>query len=128
MPKGKNNPRKNGKSSQTSSPDNQQSNPGSNNFFQSLGEGIKAAGQAAEKYTRIGISMAEVEKLRLELKMAYARLGESVSRCWDAAPDIGVTASDPTVKKPVREVNDLRRNIRETEIKIQALQQSQKKS
>lgn len=96
------------------------------NFFQSLGDGIKAAGQAAEKYTRIGVRIAELEKLRIELKLGYARLGEGVSRCWDAAPDIGVTATDPAVKLPVREINDLRRRIRETEIKIQALQQEKK--
>jgi hypothetical protein len=91
-------------------------------FFRQLGNGLKAAGQAAERMARVGVSVAEVEKLRLELKMAYAKLGESIIKCWDAAPDIGVAANDPAVKDPVKAVKDLRRRIREIEIKIKTLQ------
>lgn len=91
-------------------------------FFTSLGDGLKAAGQAAERYARMGAGVAELEKLRLELKMANARLGESIIKCWDAAPDIGVAANDPAVKEPVKAVKDLRRRIREIEIKIKSLQ------
>lgn len=91
-------------------------------FFSSLGDGLKAAGQAAERYARMGAGVAELEKLRLELKMAHARLGETIIKCWDAAPDIGVAANDPAVKDPVKSVKDLRRRIREIEIKIKSLQ------
>ncbi len=91
-------------------------------FFRSLGDGLKAAGQAAERMARVGVSVAELEKLRLELKMAHARLGETIIKCWDAAPDIGVAANDPAVKDPVKSVKDLRRRIREIEIKIKTLQ------
>jgi hypothetical protein len=91
-------------------------------FFRQLGDGLKAAGQAAERMARVGVSVAELEKLRLELKMAYAKLGESIIKCWDAAPDIGVAANDPAVKDPVKAVKDLRRRIREIEIKIKTLQ------
>lgn len=91
-------------------------------FFKSLGNGLKAAGHAAERMARMGVGVAELEKLRLELKMAYARLGETIIKCWDAAPDIGVAANDPAVKDPVKAVKDLRRRIREIEIKIKTLQ------
>ncbi len=94
-------------------------------FFSSLSEGFKAAGAAAERYTRMGINLADLEKQRVQLKLAYARLGESVTRCWDAAPDIGVAAGDSSVKEQVRTVNDLRRKIRETELKIRNLQNKQ---
>jgi hypothetical protein len=90
-------------------------------FFKSLGDGLKAAGETAERYTRIGISTAALEKLKLELKLAYSRLGESVNRCWDAAPDIPVASNDPAIAPQVKAVNDLRRRIRETEIKLRSL-------
>jgi len=95
--------------------------PKSKGFFQQMGDSLKAAGQTAEKYTRIGITMAELEKLRLDLKSAYQKLGENVARCWDAAPDIGVSAHDSDVKEHVKKVNLLRRQIREVEAKIRAL-------
>ncbi|HEY3322427.1 MAG TPA: hypothetical protein VGP72_18335 [Planctomycetota bacterium] len=87
-------------------------------FFSSLSDGLKAAGQAAEKYARLGVNVAELEKLRLQLKVAYGKLGESIVKCWDAAPDIGVAAGDPAVNDPVRRIRDLRRRIREIEIKL----------
>jgi hypothetical protein len=96
-------------------------NEKSKDFFSSIGDGLKAAGKAAEKYTRIGLKHAELEKLRLQLKLAYGRLGEAVNKCWDAAPDIGVAPDDASVKVEVKAVNDLRRKIRETEIKIRTL-------
>jgi hypothetical protein len=55
--------------------------------------------------------------------MAYSRLGETVSKCWDAAPDIGVAANDPAIKAQVKEVNDLRRKIREIEVQLRTLKQ-----
>src|SRR5438874_2518640 len=75
-------------------------------FFSKLSEGFKAAGETTARYTRVGISMAELEKLRLELRLAYTRLGESVTRCWDAAPDIGVGPTDASVKDPLKKVNE----------------------
>ena len=90
-------------------------------FFQQMGDSLKSAGKTAEKYTRIGITMAELEKLRLDLKSAYTKLGESVARCWDAAPDIGISANDSDVKDLVKKVNALRRQIREVEAKIRTL-------
>lgn len=89
--------------------------PEGGDFFKSLSRGLKAAGQAAERFARMGVSAAELEKLKLELRVAQARLGESVLKCWDAAPDIGVTANDPAVKEPARAVKELRRRIREIE-------------
>lgn len=95
--------------------------PKAKSFFQQMGDSLKSAGKTAEKYTRIGITMAELEKLRLELKSAYYKLGESVVRCWDAAPDIGVSANDSDVKDLFKKVSTLRRQIREVEAKIQTL-------
>ena len=92
-------------------------------FFSSLKEGFKAAGETAERYARMGITVGHLEKLRLQLKMAYSRLGETVSKCWDAAPDIGVAANDPAIKAQVKEVNDLRRKIREIEVQLRTLKQ-----
>jgi hypothetical protein len=92
-------------------------------FFSSLKEGFKAAGETAERYARMGISAGQLEKLRLQLKMAYSRLGEGVAQCWDAAPDIGVTAADSAVRAQAKEVNDLRRKIREIEVRLRTLKQ-----
>ena len=91
------------------------------NFFGSLRNGLKTAGETAERYARMGVSIAALEGQRLKLKAAYAELGETVMRCWDAASDIGVAASDPAIKSQVKTVNDLRRRIRETEIKLKNL-------
>src|SRR4051812_29182604 len=71
--------------------------PKSKGFFQQVGDSLKSAGQTAEKYTRIGITMAELEKLRMDLKSSYQKLGETITRCWDAAPEIGVSAHDSDV-------------------------------
>ena len=93
-------------------------------FFQQIGDGLKAAGEAAGRYTRIGLLTAELEKHRMELKGAYAKLGEKVSGCWDAAPDIGVSANDSDVKEHVKKIKALRREIREVQSRIQTLKQS----
>lgn len=98
--------------------------PSGKGFFQQIGDGLKAAGEVAGRYTRIGLLTAELEKHRLELKTAYSRLGEKVSGCWDAAPDIGVSANDSDVKEHVKKIKTLRREIREVQAKIQTLKQS----
>jgi len=90
-------------------------------FFQQVGDGLKAAGSAAGRYTKIGITMAELEKLRYNLRSSYQRMGETVVRCWDAAPDIGVSASDSDVKELFRRISALRRQIREVEAKVRDL-------
>lgn len=90
-------------------------------LFSRIGEGLKSAGKTAERYAKVGVGVAEVEKLRLELKLAQAKLGEAVVKCWDEAPDIGVTSSDASVKKPFGEVKALRRKIRELEAKVAGL-------
>ena len=95
-------------------------------FFQQFGEGLKAAGAEAARYTKIGITMAELEKLRFNLRSAYQRLGEAITRCWDAAPDIGVSAGDSDVKDLVKRVNALRRQIREVEAKARDLKSNEK--
>ena len=100
--------------------------PKSKGFFQQVGDSLKSAGQTAEKYTRIGITMAELEKLRMDLKSSYQKLGETITRCWDAAPDIGVSAHDSDVKDHVKKVNALRRQIREVEAKIRTLKTGDK--
>ena len=102
------------------------SNAGS--FFGAIGAGIKAAGEAAERLARMGVSAAGLEKLRFDLKMAQSRLGEAVLNCWDDASDVGVMRTDPAVKEPLREVKELRRRIRELEQKIAALKQTGKDS
>jgi hypothetical protein len=90
-------------------------------IFSKLGEGIKAAGQTAERYTRVGINSVEIEKIRLELKLAYSRLGQAVVKCWDEAPNIGITSSDTAIKKPLNEVKALRKKVRELEVRISEL-------
>jgi hypothetical protein len=95
-------------------------------FFQQFGEGLKAAGAEAARYTKIGITMAELEKLRFNLRSAYQRLGEAATRCWDAAPDIGISANDSDVKELVKRVNALRRQIREVEAKARDLKNNGK--
>ncbi|MGD0093227.1 MAG: hypothetical protein ABSE73_25210 [Planctomycetota bacterium] len=98
----------------------------SGGFFETLGAGIKAAGEAAERLARMGMGTAELEKLRLDLKWAQSRLGEAVLKCWDDAPRVGVMPGDPAVKAPLREVKELRRKIREVEQKMAELKQAGK--
>lgn len=90
-------------------------------LFSRIGNGLKAAGQSAERYAKVGMGVAEIEKLRLELRLAQSKLGEAVVKCWDEAPDIGVTSSDASVKKPFGEVKALRRKIRELESRVAGL-------
>jgi hypothetical protein len=97
--------------------------PSGKGFFQQIGDGLKAAGEAAGRYTRIGLLTAELEKHRLALRSAYAKLGETVVSCWDAAPDVGVSANDSDVKDHVKKIKALRREIREVQGKIQTLKQ-----
>ena len=97
------------------------SEPPRKGIFEQFGDGLRAAGETATRYTKIGITMAELEKLRFNLKTSYQRLGESVTRCWDAAPDIGVSASDSDVKEHTKRINALRRQIREVEAKVREL-------
>jgi hypothetical protein len=91
-------------------------------FFQTLGDTFKSATQAAGKYARVGVSIAELEKLRLQLKMAHAKLGETLVQCWDDAPEIAVACSDPAVRIAYRRVKEIRRRIREIENRIRELQ------
>lgn len=98
----------------------------SGSFFDALGAGIKAAGQAAERIARMGVGAAELEKLRLDLRIAQSRLGDAVMKCWDAAPEVGVTPDDPAIKETIRSVKDLRRKIREMEQKITELRHNGK--
>jgi hypothetical protein len=93
-------------------------------FIGTLRDSFKSAGQTAERYARMGINIAELEALRLKLKGAYATLGENVIKCWDAAPDLGVAAADSAVKEQVKAIADLRRRIREIEIKLRDLKQA----
>jgi hypothetical protein len=93
-------------------------------FFQHFGDGLKAAGAEAARYTKIGVSMAELEKLRFNLRGAYQQLGETITRCWDAAPDIGVSAGDSDVKDLFKRVSALRRQIREVEAKVSDLKKN----
>jgi|GEM_PF-5567661 len=93
-------------------------------FFESLNQGFKTAGKTVERYARVGVSAVELEKLRVELKLANAKLGETLIKCWDDAPEIAIAATDPAVKDVYKKVKDLRRRIRETENKIRTLQQN----
>lgn len=87
-------------------------------FIDSLGDALRSAGETATRYTRIGVSHAEIEKLRFDLKSAHAALGEVVMRCWQDAPDLGLTSRDPAIQKAVKQVREVRRKIREKEAKI----------
>ena len=101
---------------------------GTGSFFGAIGAGIKAAGEAAERLARMGVNVASVEKLRLDLRTAQSSLGEAILKCWDDAPNVGVMRTDPAVKEPLREVKELRRKIRELEQKMAQLKQAGKDS
>ncbi|HLX62468.1 MAG TPA: hypothetical protein VKX17_14415 [Planctomycetota bacterium] len=93
----------------------------SKGFFETIGEGLRSAGETATRYTKIGMARAELEKLRYDLKAAHAKLGETVMRCWADAPDLGLTSKDPAVADATQEVKNIRRKIREKEAKIAQL-------
>jgi hypothetical protein len=90
-------------------------------FFETLGDGLREAGETAQRYTNIGVTRAGLEKLRFELRSAHAQLGEMVMRCWADAPDVGLTSKDPAVFEAVKQVKLLRRTIREKQAKIAEL-------
>ena len=90
-------------------------------FIDTLGDALRSAGETAQRYTRIGVSHAEIEKLRFDLKTAHAALGEVVMRCWHDAPDLGLTSRDPAIQKAIKQVREVRRKIREKEAKIAEL-------
>lgn len=90
-------------------------------FFDSISDTIKNAGETAKRYTTIGVSHAEIEKLRFELRGAYAALGEVAMRCWDDACDLGLSSKDPAVSQAIKRVREVRRRIREKEAKIASL-------
>ena len=90
-------------------------------FLESLGDGLREAGETAQRYTNIGVTRAGVEKLRFQLRSAHAQLGEMVMRCWADAPDVGLTSKDPAVFEAVKQIKLLRRTIREKQAKIAEL-------
>lgn len=93
----------------------------SKGFFDTLSDTFRQAGETAKKYTRIGVSHAEIEKLRFDLKNAHAELGEVIMRCWHDAPDLGLTSRDPAIIQAYRRVKEVRRQIREREARIAEL-------
>jgi len=90
-------------------------------FLDQIGDTLRSAGKTAERYTRIGVSHAEIEKLRFDLKTAHANLGEVVMRCWSDAPDLGLTSRDPAIIGAYKRVKEVRRKIREKEARIASL-------
>jgi len=103
---------------------NDESTSKARSIIDQIGDGLRAAGEAAGRYTKLGVAMAELEKVKLDLRSAYAKLGEGVVRCWDAAPDIAVSANDSDVKEHLKKVSSLRRHIRELEARIHELKQA----
>lgn len=93
-------------------------------FLDTIGDTLRSAGETAERYTRIGVGHAEIEKLRFDLKSAHAALGEVVMRCWHDAPDLGLTSRDPAIIQSYRRVKEVRRKIREKEAKIAELKRA----
>ncbi|MEI6236736.1 MAG: hypothetical protein WCT04_27065 [Planctomycetota bacterium] len=90
-------------------------------ILESIGDGLRSAGQTAQRYTTIGVTRAGLEKLRFELRSAHAQLGELVIRCWADAPDLGLTSNDPAIIEAVKRVKLLRRAMREKQAKIAEL-------
>jgi hypothetical protein len=97
-------------------------------FFESLGDGLREAGETAQRYTNIGVTRAGLEKLRFELRSSHARLGEMVMRCWADAPDVALTSADPAVFEAVKQIKLLRRTIREKQAKIAELRKKTRAS
>lgn len=95
--------------------------PNSKTFFETLGDGLRTAGETAQRYTHIGVNRAGLEKLRYDLRTAHAELGELAMRCWADAPDVGLTARDPAIVAAVKRVKFLRHKIREKQAKIAEL-------
>ena len=96
-------------------------------FLKTIGQGLKTAGDAAERYARIGVCMADLERLKLKLNSAHRKLGEAVVKCWDAAPDISVSSTESSIREYLLNVHDLRRRIREADKKIKSLQEQDQK-
>lgn len=95
--------------------------PDGKSFFETLGDGLRSAGETAQRYTNIGVNHAGLEKLRYHLRTAHAELGELAMRCWADAPDVGLTARDPAVVDVIKRIKLLRLKIREKQAKIAEL-------
>lgn len=94
-------------------------------FFETLGDGLRSAGETAQRFTQISMTRARLERLRFQLRTAHAQLGELAMRCWADAPDLGLTANDPAVVDAVKKIKLLRRAIREKQAKIAELRKNE---
>ncbi len=94
--------------------------PGSG-FFGQVGDAFRTAGASAEKYAKMGLSKAELEKERLDLYQAHSRLGETVMKIWDESEDVAVRAGDPEIAKRRKEVREIRERMAKLRERINTL-------
>ena len=94
---------------------------GTKKLFQSMGDGLMAAGQAAEKLTRKGVHAVEIEKMRHDLRGAHCRLGEALVKLWQVTPAAAVTADTPELQPALKDISEIKKHIQETEAKVAAL-------
>lgn len=80
-------------------------------FFEQVGEAFKTAGASAEKYAKMGLAKAELEKERLDLYRAHSRLGEVVMKIWDESENVAIRTADSEIAKHRKEVREIRERM-----------------
>ncbi|MBI3829719.1 MAG: hypothetical protein HY291_09395 [Planctomycetes bacterium] len=74
-----------------------------------------------EKYGKMGITKADLEREKLALNSAYAALGKRIVELWDDSPTASVRAGDREVEEEINRVKDLRQKVSELREKLNTL-------
>ena len=85
-------------------------------FFTELGDVLRATGAHAERLARMGVTKAEVEKVKLDLYRAQAALGRAVLKLWNESPGLAVEREHPGCAEALKRVE-------ECEARVVALEQ-----
>jgi len=90
-----------------------------------IGSEAKRLGQKGitqvEKYGRLGITRADLEREKLALRSAYANLGEKITQLWDDSPMATVRSGDVEFEEEMKRVKELRRKVAELREKLNTL-------
>ena len=97
-------------------PDGHRRASSTTSFFTELGDVLRATGAQAERLAQMGVTKAEVEKVKLDLYRAQAALGRAVYRLWEETPGLAVERGEPRCAEALRRVE-------ECESRVAALQQ-----
>lgn len=74
-----------------------------------------------EKYGKMGITKADLEREKLALNSAYSALGKRIVELWDDSPTASVRSGDREIEEEINRVKDLRQRVAELREKLNTL-------